>query len=75
MAWLRRLVAGLSPQRPWFAPRSVHAGFVVDSVAFGQVFLRVLPFPLVNIIPKWQHVFPCSCWMNNSPVGGRSSET
>jgi hypothetical protein len=40
--WLRRLVAGLSPR----SPGSVHVGFVVDKVALGQVFLRVLRFPL-----------------------------
>jgi hypothetical protein len=28
---------------------SIHVGFVVDKVALGQVFLRVLPFPPVNI--------------------------
>jgi hypothetical protein len=33
VSWLRRLVAGLSPQRPG----SVHVGFVVDKVALGQV--------------------------------------
>jgi hypothetical protein len=44
--WLRRLVAGLSPRRPGFDSGSVHIGFVVDRVALGQVFLRVLRFPL-----------------------------
>jgi hypothetical protein len=38
--WPRRLVAG--PHRD----RSVHVGFVVDKVALGQVFHRVLRFPL-----------------------------
>jgi hypothetical protein len=47
--WLRSLVAGLSPQRPGFAPWSIHVGFVVDKVALGQVFLRVLRFSPVNI--------------------------
>jgi hypothetical protein len=28
-------------------------GFVVDKVALGQVFLRVLRFRPVNIIPPW----------------------
>jgi len=51
--WLRRLVAGLSPRRPGFAPGSVHVGFVVDKVALGQVFLRVLRFSPVSIIPPW----------------------
>jgi hypothetical protein len=47
--WLRSLVAGLSPRRPGFAPGSIHVGFVVDRVALGQVFLRVLRFSPVNI--------------------------
>jgi hypothetical protein len=38
--WLRSLVSGLSPRRPGFAPGSIHAGFVVDKVTLGQVFLR-----------------------------------
>jgi hypothetical protein len=42
--WLRRLVIDLSPRRPVFEPGSMHVGFVVDKVALGQVFLRVLRF-------------------------------
>jgi hypothetical protein len=34
-------------------PGSVHVGFVVDKVALGQVFLRVLRFSPVIIIPPW----------------------
>jgi hypothetical protein len=49
--WLRRLVAGLSPQRPGFDPGSVHVGFVVEKVALGQVFPRVPQFSPVSIIP------------------------
>jgi hypothetical protein len=30
--WLRRLVAGLSLQRPGFAPPSIHVGFMVDKL-------------------------------------------
>jgi small ligand-binding sensory domain FIST len=48
--WLRQLVAGLSPRNPMLAPGSIHVGFVVDKVALGQVFLRVLRFSLLNII-------------------------
>jgi hypothetical protein len=44
--WLRRLVAGLPLRRPRFDPESVHVEFVVDKVALGQVFLRVVSFPL-----------------------------
>jgi hypothetical protein len=51
VSWLRPLVADLSSQRPGFAPGSIHVGFVVDKVALGQVFLRVLRFSPVNIIP------------------------
>jgi hypothetical protein len=36
--WRRRLVAGISPRRPGFDPRSVHVKFVVDQVALGKVF-------------------------------------
>jgi hypothetical protein len=49
--WLRRLVAGLSLRRPG----SVHVGFVVDKVALGQVFPRVLRFSPVNLIPPVLH--------------------
>ena len=38
VAWLRRLVDGLSPRRTGFDLGSVHVGFVVDKVALGQVF-------------------------------------
>jgi hypothetical protein len=34
--WLKRLVGGLSPRRPGFAPGSIHVGFVVDKVALGR---------------------------------------
>jgi hypothetical protein len=53
--WLRRLAAGLPPRRPGFDPGSVHVGFVVDKVARGQVFLRVLRFSPVNFIPPVLH--------------------
>jgi hypothetical protein len=55
--WLKRLVAGLSPRRPVFASGSIHVGFVVDKVALGQVFLRVLRFSPVNIIPPLLHIY------------------
>jgi hypothetical protein len=44
--WLRRLVACLPLRRPGFDPGSVHVGFVVEKVALGQVFHRVVGFPL-----------------------------
>jgi hypothetical protein len=39
LEWLRRLVAGLSPRRPGFAPALVRFRFVLDKVIPGQVFL------------------------------------
>jgi hypothetical protein len=54
-SWLRRLVACLLPRRPGFDPGSVHVGFVVDKVALGQVFPRVLRFSPVNITPLVLH--------------------
>jgi hypothetical protein len=53
--WLRRLVADLPPRRPGFDPGLVHVGFVVDKVALGQVFPRVLRFSPVNLIPPVLH--------------------
>jgi hypothetical protein len=47
--------AGLPPRRPGFNIGSVHVGFVVDKVAWGQVFLRVLRFSPVNFIPPVLH--------------------
>jgi hypothetical protein len=50
-----RLVAGLPPRWPGFDPGSVHVGFVVDKVALGQVFPRVLRFSPVIFIPPVIH--------------------
>jgi hypothetical protein len=36
-------------------PESVHVGFVVDKVALGQIFPRVLRFSPVNFIPPVLH--------------------
>jgi hypothetical protein len=58
--WLRRLVAGLSLRRPGFDPGSVHVGFVVDKVVLGQVFLRVVGFPL-SISFHWYSI-TCKTW-------------
>jgi hypothetical protein len=55
LPWLRRSVVGLSPQRPGFDSGSVHVEFVMDKVALGQVFLRVLRFSPANFIPPVLH--------------------
>jgi hypothetical protein len=57
MPWLRWLVAGLSLQRPWFAPGMLHGGFIVGKVALEQVFLWVLQFFPVSIILPWLSIF------------------
>jgi hypothetical protein len=70
----RRLVDGFSPQRAAFTPRAVHVGFVVDKVAPGQVFLRVVRFSPVNTIPPLLYIHSCIIWgMNNGPFSGLSS--
>ena len=53
--WLRLLVAGLSQWKPGIYPGSDHVGFVVDEVALGQAFPRVLRFSSVNFIPPMLH--------------------
>ena len=52
----RRFVAGLSRRRLGFDPRSVHVRLMVDIVALGQVFLRVLRYSPVTIILPIFHI-------------------
>jgi hypothetical protein len=58
-----------------FAPGSVHVGFMVDKVALGHVFLLVLRFSPVNIIPPWLSILIYYLAKNTRPVGARISET
>jgi hypothetical protein len=72
--WLRRLVAGFLPRRPGFAPRAAYVGFMMDKVALGQVFIGVLQFSPVGIIPPLLQIHSCSIWeLDNGPVRGRIS--
>jgi hypothetical protein len=48
--WLRRLVAGLSPRRPGFDPRSVHVGFVVDKMTGFPRVLRFFPVSFISTV-------------------------
>jgi hypothetical protein len=41
----------------WVRARVNPVGFVVDKVALGRIFLRVLRFSPVNIIPPWVPLF------------------
>jgi hypothetical protein len=63
MPWLRRLVGGLSPRRPGFDPRPVRGRFVVDRLSLGQVFLRIIRFLRVSIIPSMFHTHLHACLM------------
>jgi len=75
VAWLRRLAAGLSQWRAGFAPGSDHVVFLVDKVALGHVFLRVMWISPVSIIPQSLSVLAYHLGRNKRPVGGCSSET
>jgi hypothetical protein len=52
----RRLVAGLSPQRRGFDPRVSPCDISGGKVTLGLVFLRVLQFFLLSIIPQMLHI-------------------
>lgn len=71
---LRRFVAGFSPRRPGLSPRLVHMGFVVEKVAVGQVFLRVLRFFPVIVILLLLHIHSSIiCGMDSAPLPQRDS--
>lgn len=55
MQLCRQLVAGLSPAWPGFKPRSIYMGSVEDNATPEHVFLRVLKFSAVGIIPAALH--------------------
>ena len=48
--------SGLAMWRPRFDPIPVHVRFMVDIVILGQVFLKVLQFFVVSIIPPMAHI-------------------
>jgi hypothetical protein len=54
--YLRRLFAVFSLRRPGFAPRPVYFGFMLDKMTLRQVFLRILRFFPVRIIPPLFHI-------------------
>jgi hypothetical protein len=71
---LRWLVAGFSPRRLVFDPRSDDVGSVVDKVALGQVFLLVLRFPMpVLIPPNAPYSSVIRDWYNR-PISGQSTK-
>jgi hypothetical protein len=55
-------------------PWAVFVGFVIDKVALGQVFLRVLRFSPASIIPPLLHIHSCIMWgLDSGLVRGRNS--
>jgi hypothetical protein len=73
--WLRRLVVGLSPQRPRFDPMLDHVRFVADSVALGLVLLRVLWLSPVSVIPSLPHAHPQINFALTRRTNGRRLKT
>ena len=61
--WLWRVAAGISSRRSGFGLRLVRVRFMVDKVGLGQVFLQVLRFYPVSIIPPMFHTFSCTCFL------------
>ena len=55
--WFRRLVASLSSWSPYFGRSSDPVRFLVDTVALGEVFVRVRPFSPVSTIPAVLHCY------------------
>jgi len=67
LAWLRQVVTGLSPQKTGFHPRSVRVRFAVYTGALGQVFVCVLRFPPVSVIPPLLHTCPSTSTTSRTP--------
>lgn len=51
------MIAGLSPQKTGFNPRSVHVSFMVDKVALVRFPFRVFRVSSVSIIPPMLHIY------------------
>jgi len=73
--WLRRLVAGFSPQRPGFAPGSVDMGVWWMKWHWNRFFSEFFGFPLSVSFHRGCPYSYIIWGMNSRPVGGRSSET
>ena len=58
LAWLRQLDPVFLRRRHRFDARLDHVGFVAHQVALGQVFLPLLQFSPVSIIPPLVHTHP-----------------
>jgi hypothetical protein len=59
---LRQLAVDFSSQRSSFNPRAVHVGYVVNKVAFKQVFSEYFIFPLSIISLPVLHIHASIIW-------------
>lgn len=55
--YLKRFVRGSAPRRPSVIPWLVDEGFVADKVVMKQIFLRVLRFSPVIVIPRILRIY------------------
>ena len=70
--WLRRLIAGLSTLRPEFDSGPMQVIFV-NHVAMGQIFIQLLWFSPVTIIPPMLHRHLYTTFIRR--ISGRNLET
>jgi hypothetical protein len=65
MLWCRWLVIDFLLWRPDFGPGCVQLGFILDSLAMGQVFLPILCCSPVTIIPVmlYAHMYISVAWL------------
>jgi hypothetical protein len=72
--WLKWLVAGLSPQRPGFAPGSIHVGFAVEKWCWDKFFSESFCFTLSI---SFHRRYPNSYHLGDEQysISGSSSET
>jgi hypothetical protein len=43
--------------KPGFDPRGVHVGFIKYNMTLREVFLRIVPFSLISVIPTTSVLF------------------
>jgi hypothetical protein len=72
---IRRLVAGLSPQRLGFETGSDYEGFAVDRLAPDRFSFEFFVFSLSISFHRGSSYSYLTWETNNSPIGCRSSET
>jgi hypothetical protein len=65
-----RLVAGFSPRRLGFELGSVHMGFILHNLALRQIFLRVIRFSPVSIMPPLFNLQALPANQNSQPPRG-----